>query len=76
MFREGYDAGWVAKSGGRTLLHARANDLFNAYYVERPGEIDIEYAPRNLAIVGEIISTVSASLLLVYLAAYLWRRRR
>ena len=75
MFRQGYDAGWVARAHGKALLHLPVDDVFNAYYVDRPGQVDIEYAPRRLAIAGQTISIVSASLLTIYLLSLLWRRR-
>ncbi len=75
VFRQGYDAGWVARAHGKALLHLPVDDVFNAYYVDRPGQVDIEYAPRRLAIAGQTISIVSASLLTIYLLSLLWRRR-
>ncbi|HME82821.1 MAG TPA: hypothetical protein VKF82_12225 [Candidatus Eremiobacteraceae bacterium] len=75
VFRQGYDAGWVARARGGALLHLPADDVFNAYYVDRPGTVDIEYAPRRLAVAGQSISIVSATLLTIYLLSLLWKRR-
>ena len=75
VFRQGYDAGWVARGGASVLMHALADGLFNAYYVGTPGRIDIEFAPRPWAIAGEIISIASA-LTLCIVALWLLLKRR
>jgi len=76
VFRQGYDEGWVARMGAAPLLHASADDLFNAYYVPRASTVEIEYEPRRLAAVGEIISTAGALALALYLLTLPWRGRR
>jgi hypothetical protein len=75
VFRQGYDAGWIARSNGALLTHVRADGLFNAYYVGTPGLVEIEFAPRSWAIAGEIISLLSGAVLCIALLVLAVRRR-
>ncbi len=70
-----FDSGWVASAGDAVLAHRESDGMFNAYYVTSPGSIDIEYAPRHLALAGEIVSVASAMLLALYLGFAALRRR-
>jgi len=72
VFSEPYDVNWVAYIDGNqvpTDLHFMANDLANAWYINRTGSytVTLVFTPQNLFYIGSAVSLTTLVSLVVYL---------
>ena len=78
VFKDSFDAGWVASDSVGELEHLRAYGFYNAYLVPanlaKDATIKISYRPQAVYTSGLVISALTVPVLIA--VGWLWSRRR
>lgn len=72
VFTEAFDRGWIASDAGTEIRSVPLYGMINGFYVERPGnyQLELEYRPQSFFEIGAIISSVATLGITVYLVGF------